>query len=64
MPGVAVTPRPLCDECNAIVGTNPDCENCQDFATQDADRTTAKAGATADRQMGAPRAFSSSGRVD
>lgn len=59
-----VAARPRCDECNQIEGTNPDCASCQDTATMDADRSTAKAGGTADRQMGAPRAFSRSGRVD
>jgi len=57
-------PRPSCRSCGQIEGTNPDCESCQDVATRDAERSTAKAGAVADRQMGAPRAFSSSGKVD
>ncbi len=54
-----------CEECGGRLGTNPDCANCQDFATRDADRVTAKVGGVAaDRMQGAPRAFSSRGRVD
>lgn len=64
MPSTLPHARAKCSSCGQIEGTNPDCYDCQDVATADANRSTAKAGAVADRQMGAPRAFSSSGRVD
>lgn len=63
MSEVAAEPQ-SCDECGARAGTNPDCSECQDSCTKDANRSTAKAGGQANRMMGAPRAFSSSGRVD
>lgn len=53
-----------CRECGQCKGENPNCWACQEVATNDASRSTAKATANAARQEGEPRAFSSSGRVD
>lgn len=55
--------RELCTECGSHLGLNPNCENCQEHAAAGATRQTAKVGGVS-VQLGEPRAFSSSGRVD
>lgn len=55
--------RPDCDQCGERLGTNPDCFKCQEWATEDADRVTAKTGGRAANPT-EPRAFSSRGGVD
>jgi len=53
-----------CPSCGSHLGMNPNCSVCQEHATTDASRSTAKVGGVTAVQQGAPRAFSSSGRVD
>ena len=62
MPGTTSL-RELCSSCGSHLGLNPNCETCQEKAAAGATRQTAKVGGVS-AQLGEPRAFSSSGRVD
>ena len=59
----STTLHELC-KCGSKLGLNPDCPTCQEHAAAGADRTTAKVGGVTMAQQGAPRAFTSRGRVD
>lgn len=63
MTASTTTTTKLC-VCGSTLGLNPNCPNCQEHAAAGADRETAKVGGVRALQLGAPRAFTSTGRVD